>query len=431
MRKLLRLLGTAAFALWISFVYIDCLLAAPKDNPIKIGYVGPLTWDYGKAQLVSGELAIEEINKAGGILGRPIELFTADSQLKSAGAVNALHKLVEVDKVDFLIGCFGSEETMATREAACDLKKVAILSGGATHDWIDTIAKDYNRYKYTFRDAPQDVMDGQSQYTIEEQVPYMTAILKKELRIEKVKLAILTDAAKWQDDSHGKYIKRFKEMGYDIVYESRLSTTTTDASVELSAIKKSGAHIIVGGMGYKSSLPLIRQWYDMEVPAIWAGTQVLGGVPAFWEQTGGKCAYLTTYNFGPAHVPITPQTKVIWDYIYKKLGTCHMSAQGPYVAIYSIKYAAEKAKTLESEPMIKALEEVKFDTAGGTVNYGKQHSFKYGPVGKGSPIWTLQHQPDHKFVMVHIAPINPGETQEKYVDGKIMLPPWMIKAWKK
>lgn len=400
-------------------------------QPIKIGYVGPVTWDYGKTQIAAARLGIEEINKAGGILGRPVELVIADSELKSAGASNAVHKLVEVDKVDFLMGCYGSEETMGAREAACDLKKVSVFSGGATHEWITTTLQKYERYKYTFRNSPHDELDAEARYVVDLQVPWMAEALKKELGIGKVKLAILTDAAKWQDLCHDLFLKEFKEKGYEIVYQSRFSTTATDASVELTEIKKSGAHIIVGGMAYKSTLPLIRQWAEMQVPTIWAGVNVLAMSPKFWEQTGGKAAYVTTYNFGSAHIAITPQTKMMWDYLSEKLGTCYFSSHGPYVSLWSLKHAAERAKTIETEPMIKALKEIKFDSVGGTIKYMANHTFQYGPVGAGSPMWTLQHQPEGKFVMIHIGPLNPGESQTKYVDGKLMLPPWMIKAWKK
>jgi len=400
-------------------IFMGQALAA---DPIRIGYVGAVTWDYGKTQIAVAKLGIEEINKAGGILGRPVELFIADSELKAAGASNAVHKLVEVDKVDFLMGCYGSEETLAAREAACDLKKIAIYSGGASHEWITSTLQKYDRYKYTFRNSPHDELDAEARYTIDEQVPWMAKLLEKNLGIKKVRLAILTDAAKWQDLCHDAFLKEFKAKGYEVAYQARFSTTATDASVELTEIKKSGAHIIVGGMAYKSTLPLIRQWNEMQVPAIWAGVNVLAMSPKFWEQTGGKCVYACTYNFGSAHVSITPQTKMIWDYLNSKVGTCYFNSHGPYVSLWSLKHAAERAKTLETEAMIKALLEIKFDSAGGTIKYMANHTFQYGPVGTGSPIWTLQHQPGGKFVLVH---------PEKYSDGQLMLPPWMVKAWKK
>mgnify|MGYP001067996092 CR=1 FL=1 len=415
-RSLVSLLIVVAL-LAVAVVMPSCARAPTPTGPIKIGYVGPDTHDYGKTQIAGAELAIKELNEAGGVLGRQLELVVADSELKSAGASTAVHRLVEVDKVDFLAGCYGSEETMGAREAAADLKTLAIFSGGATHDWITTTLEDYERYKYIFRNSPLDELDAEARYVIDEQVPWLEEQLKKQLGIGEAKVAVLTDAAKWQDLCHDLYLKDFPAKGYDIVYESRYDTKATDASVELSAIKKSGAHIIVAGMAYSSTLPLVRQWGEMEVPALWAGVNVLAMAPGFREQTGGKCVYASTYNMGAAHVAITPETKKVWDHIVKEVGRCYFSSHGPYVSIYSFKHAADLAGTLETEAMVKAVEKIKFDSVGGTIDYDDaNHSHIWGPLGKGSLLWTLQHQPGGKFVMIH---------PEEYADGELMLPPWM------
>jgi len=400
-------------------------------EPIGIGYVGPVTWDFGKTQIVGAELAIEEVNKAGGILGRPLKLYICDSELKASGAINCVHKLVNVNKVDFLVGIYGSEEGNAAREAACELKKIAIYSAGATHDWITTTEQNYEKYKFTFRNGTPDELDAEARYVIDEQIPWMAEIIKKRLGIKSVNLAILTDAAKWQDLGHELYLKEFPNKGYKIVYQSRLSTTATDASPELTNIKKSGAHIIVGGMAYKSTLPLIKQWYEMKVPALFGGANVLAMTPKLWEQTGGKCVYACTYSFGPVHVPITPETKMFHDFLMQKMGTYYHNSHGPYTAIWSFKHAAEKAKTLESGAMIKALLEIKFDSVGGTIKYMPNHSHLWGPPGVGSPIWTKQQQPGGKLPVVHIGPLKADQQQKDFVDGELMLPPWMIEAWKK
>lgn len=413
MKKGLYYLGIASLVGCLFFGF------ALAGDSVRIGYVGPVSWDFGKTQIAAAKLAVQEVNKAGGILGTPVELIIADSELKAVGAANAVHKLVEVDRVDFLIGGYGSEETLAAREAACDLKKIAIFSGGASHEWITTTLENYGRYRYTFRNSIPDEIDGEARYVVDEEVPWLTNIIRGTVRIDKVKLAILTDAAKWQDACHNLFLKEFPEKGYEIVYQSRFSTTATDASVELTEIKKRGAHIIVGGMAYKTTLPLIRQWHDMKMPAIWAGVNVLAMSPKFWEQTGGKCVYASTYNFGAAHVPITPQTKIMWDYLHQTVGSCYFSSAGPYVSIWSIKHAADRSKTLETEAMIKAILEIKFDSVGGTIKYMANHSHNWGPVGTGAPIWTLQHQPGGKFVLVH---------PQKYADGNFMLPPWMIES---
>ena len=428
MKKGLILWYAVFLGMAILWVFPSTFYAA---EPIGIGYVGPVTWDYGKTQIAGAELAIEEVNKAGGILGRPTKLFICDSELKASGAVNCVHKLVEVNKVEFLVGIYGSEEGTGAREAACELKKVAIYSAGATHDWITTTEQNYEKYKYTFRNGTPDEIDVQARYVIDEQIPWMAEIIKKKLGIQKLNLAILTDAAKWQDLAHEAYLKEFPQKGYNIVYQSRLSTTATDTSAELTNIKKSGAHIIVGGMAYKSSLPLIRQWNEMKVPAIWAGVNVLAMSPKFWEQTGGKCVYACTYSFGPVHVPITPQTKMMADFLSKKLDTYYHNSGGPYVGIWSLKHAAERAKTLEAGAMIKALLQIQFDSVGGTIKYLPNHSHFYGPVGVGSPLWTKQQQPGGKLAMVHIGPLKSEQRLSDFCDGELMLPPWMIDAGKK
>jgi branched-chain amino acid transport system substrate-binding protein len=428
MKKGLLLFGTVALVVGFFFGYVA---TSSGEEPVRIGLVTPVTWDIGKTQIAAAELAVEEVNRVGGILGRPVKLFVADSELKAAGASTAVHKLVKADGCDFLVGIYGSEEGLGAREAACDLKKIAVFSSGATHDWITTTLQNYERYKYTFRNGSFDEVDAQARYVIDEQVPFMAEIVKKELGIKKVRLAILTDAAKWTDSSTGLFLKEFPEKGYEIVYNSRFSTTATDASVELTGIKKSGAHIIVGCQAYKSALPLIRQWYEMRVPAIWAGINTFAITSKFWEQTGSKCAYMSTYNFGTVHVPITPQTKMMYDYLMKKIGIYWPPSHGPYVSIWSLKHAAEKAKTLETEAMIKALLEIKFDSVGGTVKYMPNHSHLWGPPGIGSQMWTLQHHPENKLVMVHIGPLKSDQRLADYVDGKLLLPPWMIEAWKK
>jgi branched-chain amino acid transport system substrate-binding protein len=259
----------------------------------------------------------------------------------------------------------------------------------------------------------------------------MAGIIKKKLGIEKVKLAIVADAAKWPDLSYELYLREFPIKGYEIVYKSRLATTATDASVELTEIKKSGAHIIVTCLAYKSSLPFVRQWNEMKVPALGAGMNALVISPKFWEQTGGKCVYGCSHSYGVVHVPITPQTKMLADYLIEKVGTYNPTSNGPYVSIWSLKYAADKTKTLETEAMIKALPEVKFDSAGGTIQYPRDHTHLWGPPGIGSPIWTVQHHPGGKLVLVHIGPLKPDQRLENYVDGELMLSPWMIEAWKK
>ena len=99
------------------------LLAAPAiirpawaADPIKIGVLSPVTgaWTvYGKAHFQGFELAVEEINAAGGVLGRPIEMILADYKTDQRLVVEQANRLVRQERVDLLAGTFSSADRNA------------------------------------------------------------------------------------------------------------------------------------------------------------------------------------------------------------------------------------------------------------------------------------------------------------------------------
>lgn len=96
-------------------------MAEIPKGPIKIGVVmpttGPIAYD-GRLTLNGIEMAVNEVNKSGGIKGNKIELFVEDSANVPATAVAAMEKLVGMQKVTFVIGDFGSSCTLAMMDVA-------------------------------------------------------------------------------------------------------------------------------------------------------------------------------------------------------------------------------------------------------------------------------------------------------------------------
>jgi branched-chain amino acid transport system substrate-binding protein len=94
-----------------------CVPKAPEEQPpVNIGYLGPLTGEaasYGIDTLNGVKLAVEDINAAGGINGRRVELIAEDAQCTGADAASAAQKLVNVDKVVAIMGGQCSGETLA------------------------------------------------------------------------------------------------------------------------------------------------------------------------------------------------------------------------------------------------------------------------------------------------------------------------------
>jgi branched-chain amino acid transport system substrate-binding protein len=112
------------------------VIRARAADSIKIGLDNPLTGTYagpGKNELTGCQMALEEINAKGGILGRPGELVVEDSTSGDAGAaVQKARKLIDSDKVDFLLGNVNSALALAMAQVSNEKGILHIVPGGHT-----------------------------------------------------------------------------------------------------------------------------------------------------------------------------------------------------------------------------------------------------------------------------------------------------------
>ena len=109
---------------------------ASAAEPVRIGFDNTLTGTYaalGKNELIGCQLAVEQINAKGGILGRPVELLVEDSTSGDAGtAVQKARKLIDRDKVSFLLGNVNSALTLAMAQVANEKNILQVVTGGHT-----------------------------------------------------------------------------------------------------------------------------------------------------------------------------------------------------------------------------------------------------------------------------------------------------------
>src|ERR1700679_1496328 len=122
--------GATLAALQFSSPYI---IQARGESPIRIGMVDPLTGVYAaiaQNEVVGARFAVEEINKKGGILGRPIELLVEDSANDVGTGVQKARKLIDRDQVSFIIGDVNSGIAIAMAQVTSEKKTLHIVSGG-------------------------------------------------------------------------------------------------------------------------------------------------------------------------------------------------------------------------------------------------------------------------------------------------------------
>jgi branched-chain amino acid transport system substrate-binding protein len=111
------------------------IIKARGETPVRIGMVDPLTGVYAalaQGEVVGAKYAAEVINKAGGILGRPVELLVEDSANDVGTGVQKTRKLIERDQVSFIIGDVNSGIAIAMAQVTSEKKVLHIVSGGHT-----------------------------------------------------------------------------------------------------------------------------------------------------------------------------------------------------------------------------------------------------------------------------------------------------------
>lgn len=128
-RTALRRLAVGIGVAGTSLSMPGVLRFARGETPIKVGLISPLTgaWTvYGKAHSAGFELAVDEINAAGGVLGRKIEIIIGDSKTEPRVVVEQANRLIRQERVDFLAGTFSSAERNAAGPVVASADKVLL-----------------------------------------------------------------------------------------------------------------------------------------------------------------------------------------------------------------------------------------------------------------------------------------------------------------
>ena len=127
----------AAAMAGIAQVAAPFVITARAADEIKMGLDDPLTGTYaelGKNEQIGCQLAVDQINAKGGILGRQVKLLVEDSTSADTGvAVQKARKLIERDKVNFLLGNVNSAMAIALGDVSSQLKTLHIVTGGHTN----------------------------------------------------------------------------------------------------------------------------------------------------------------------------------------------------------------------------------------------------------------------------------------------------------
>jgi len=338
-------------AMVLPLVVISLVLAAPAWSAptVKVGFVyimsGPFS-AYGQFAKKGAELAVDEINAAGGISGHKVEAYFEDSTGKPDVAIRALRKLVFQEKVDFLIGLDSSGVAKTVVPSIPQMKTPLIITHAATPDVTGSVC---NRYVFRISvNLPQNVKAA-------------------------AMLAAGTDAKTWTtigpDYAFGhqsweyfeKYLQAMKPNANFLPKDAVAFPPfkTTDFNPYINKIMQSGADGVLVSLWGGNLIDFVRQAQEMGLfdgkrqvlMTLGAATEVLS---ALGDKMPEGLWVGTRYWF------LANDSQRNQDFVkayFDRYGEYpSYNAHGAYGALYTYKAAAEKAGGIDKEKVIDALE---------------------------------------------------------------------------
>ena len=417
---------TGLFIILIAVMLILSVNIALAEKPIIIGSPLSTSYLYGWDAERAIKLAISEINAAGGVnVGgqkRPFEVDVIDTRDLEPGvpvseALLAVEKLILDKKADFIVGGpVRSEAALAAMPLLSKYKKVSILTTGVlTPKYHAMVAKQYDKFKYCFR------IHGEAKNLVGEMFANFT-----ELR-EQYGFNNLFIIA--QDVSHARGAAKVMKAvaakkGWNVTGVEIYPTGATDFSMGLLKARKTKSEIINIWMDMPESAILLKQWYEMKIPALpFGSTLAAAEQPGFWKATDGKGQYTlcNVVNAGNAPSEATPWTMkfykaytAMWGVEPEGLGT-----SSSYMAVYVLRDAIERAGSLDSDKVVAELEKTDIMGVYGRLRFDpKSHQVIPATEPEKGAVGSIIQWQAGKRIVVY---------PKSIATGTIQLPPWMNK----
>lgn len=404
-------------SLWMLVGFFSIGSAGAEGEPIIIGCPVSMGVFYGPDSRDAQLLAIKEINAQGGVnVGgekRPFKLVIEDTRAMEPGvpvtdSLLAVERLLTSHNADFLIGGpVRSEASFAARGLTNTYKKISIITSGS----YSPNYGDGEKYPYCFR------LTGHVGFEITKVHVGLLKAIKENFDLKKLYIVV-------QDVKHARaagdlVAKLAEKEGFEILGKDVYPTGATDFSMGMLAAKKKGAEIIFLWMDMPELTILAKQWYDMKIPALPVGYAGPAEHLGWWSSTDGKGEYFVVdlLNAGNAPSEATPWTMKFVNAFKEEYGH-EPDAYGvstSYMGVYVLKDAIERAGTLDTDAVAKALQETDMIGVYGRIRFNENNEVIQSLDPEEGAVGTVVQWQDGKRITVFPESIKVGDIQ---------LPPW-------
>ncbi len=337
--------------------------ASAASADIKVGFIGSLSSDTGLSTLRGAEIAIEELNANGGVLGQQIELVKADTGEDPTEGVKAYEYLAESEEVDFIISGSIDDVSLGWLPRMQEFQIPTLDTWTSYIGIIDMIVEDYESMKPYFMNIASD----EALATL--YIDFGKDVLKEKMGWDSV--IILQEDTAFGGAIAGLVTEALApNAGIEVVDTIVFDIATNDFAPIFSRAKDSGADFIYLISSVNSQV-VSSQYVKLQVPMGMTGVNVAALGQEFWEDTGGAGGGISTLSPVPSVGfkldPVSQKFVDTYQAKYKSRPVIpHFNGFNAYHGVKQAMAAAEEAGGFNNTSWVTAMEkqDLKLDLDG-------------------------------------------------------------------
>jgi branched-chain amino acid transport system substrate-binding protein len=360
------------FGCMIVLSCFSCRARQPAARgPIRIGVVAPFFTTPGEGIRRGAAMAVAEINAAGGVLGRPLQIWEVDDEFSPAKATLAYQSLAGNAHVAVVVGFAGSGAIFAIMEQLSRYGVPVLGTGVAADRLTDMVRQDPARYGRFFR-----VMHRSSELA-QVTSAFLRDCLHRELGLRR--FAILVEDDIWTKYLRDEWKKTIAaEPGMSLVFEDTFSPQTTDFSATFRQIAGSGAEYVLDAASRVPSALYLKRWAELKGPLIGA-VPTGAGTRKYYDEVGPAGMGVSTVGVIPAANNPLSDKAAAWHQGYvTRYGDPEYTSAYSYDAVYILKQAIERAGGSEPGKLSAAIERTDWLGVMGRYQFGADHQPRFG-----------------------------------------------------
>jgi len=358
-----------AFGLLASLAALASAGGASAQDAIKIGVNQPLTGPFAASgnYIVDGaKIAAQEINAAGGVLGKKLQLVIEDNKSNPTEAAAVAEKLIQRDKTPIMLGAWGSSLTLAVLPKLMQNEVPMLVETSSS----SKITKQGN--PWIFRISPPSWVEAK---LFEKMLP--------ELKVKKVDFLVINND--WGRGTMEDFSKMFAEHNVGVGLKEIMDQASQDLSAQLAKIKASDSDTVIVTAAVEQLTLVLKQAAALGMKKRIITTGGSQNPDQLIDQAGsaadGTMHMVFFAPWDPSRTPHPEKSQAFIDAWAKsghnKAGLTE-SYRG-YDGIYVIKAAIEKAGKAEPAAIRDAFWQINVPTINGDVKFEKD-----GPAGRES-----------------------------------------------